>query len=57
MKAANSVAQQIEQMKNENAFFAATIERNTDLIEKLEPLAEWTEEPEMVPLPEPESNA
>jgi hypothetical protein len=46
---ANSIAETIVRIRQDSACYAEQIQKNTDLIEKLEPLAEWTEEPESNP--------
>ena len=50
---ANTIAETIVRVRQDNAFYAEQIEKNTDLIEQLEPLAEWKE----APLSETEANA
>jgi hypothetical protein len=57
MKPANLVAETIERLRLENESLATTIQSNADLIEQLEPLAEWTEEQEVIPTLEIEPNA
>jgi hypothetical protein len=41
----NSIAETITRMRQDNVFYAEQIQKNADLIEQLEPLAEWSEEP------------
>jgi hypothetical protein len=47
MKPANTIAENIVRMRQDNVFYAEQIQKNADLIEQLEPLAEWSEEPEV----------
>jgi hypothetical protein len=42
---ANTIAETVQRLKGENVYFLSQIEKNSELIEKLEPLAEWTEAP------------
>jgi hypothetical protein len=44
MKPANSVAETIVRIRDDNSFYSQQIQKNADLIEQLEPLAEWAEE-------------
>ena len=57
MKPANLMAETIDRLRLENESLANTIKSNADLIEQLEPLAEWVEEPEVIPTLEIEPNA
>jgi hypothetical protein len=43
---ANSTAETIRNLRNENVSLSQQIQKNADLIEQLEPLAEWSEEPQ-----------
>jgi hypothetical protein len=43
---ANSVAETIVALRADSGFYQAQIDKNADLIEQLEPLAEWTEDNE-----------
>ena len=52
----NKVAETITGLRQDSNFYAEQIKKNADLIEQLEPLAEWTEE-EVIELSEPEANA
>lgn len=45
MKPANSIAETIIRIRQDSACYAEQIQKNADLVEQLEPLAEWTEEP------------
>jgi hypothetical protein len=59
MKPINSIAGMIVKLQQENLFYTERISKNAELIEQLEPLAEWAEDPEQVaPLEEsaPESS-
>ena len=56
---ANSVAETIASLRVDSEFYQTQIDKNAELITQLEPLAEWTEEPEQAaPLEEsaPESS-
>jgi hypothetical protein len=44
MKPLNPIAETIVRLREDNRFYAEQIQKNADLIEQLEPLAEWTEE-------------
>ena len=44
MKPANSIAETIVRIRDDNSFYAEQIQKNADLIEQLESLAEWSEE-------------
>jgi hypothetical protein len=44
MKPANTIAETIVRVRQDNIFYAEQIQKNADLIEQLEPIAEWTEE-------------
>ena len=44
---ANSIAETIVRLRYDSSFYAEQIKKNADLIEQLEPLAEWAEEPEV----------
>jgi hypothetical protein len=50
MKPANTVAETVAQLREDNLAMAKQIEKNSKLIEQLNPLAEWTEEPEQNPI-------
>jgi hypothetical protein len=43
---ANSIAETIAALREDSGFYQAQIDKNAELITQLEPLAEWTEEPE-----------
>jgi hypothetical protein len=43
---ANSIAETIVALREDSGFYQAQIDKNAELITQLEPLAEWTEEPE-----------
>jgi hypothetical protein len=43
MKPSNSIAETIVRVRQDNVFYAEQIQKNADLIEQLEPLAEWSE--------------
>lgn len=45
----NAVAETIERLRNENLGMTAQIDKNNELIEQLEPLAEWSEPVEQEP--------
>jgi hypothetical protein len=54
MKPVNSIAEMIVKLQQESFFYAEQINKNTELIQQLEPLAEWVEvqqpeEPETAP--------
>jgi hypothetical protein len=42
---ANAVAETILKLQKDNESISAQIQKNTELIEQLEPLAEWGEDP------------
>jgi hypothetical protein len=46
MKPANSIAETIVRIRQDSACYAEQIQKNANLIEQLEPLAEWAEETE-----------
>jgi hypothetical protein len=48
MKPANSVAETIAALRVDSEFYQAQIDKNSELIEQLEPLAEWTEDEDTV---------
>ena len=50
MKPANTVAETVAQLREDNSAMAKQIEKNSDLIDQLSPLAEWEEEPEQNPI-------
>jgi hypothetical protein len=45
MLPANSIAETIARLNQDSAFYTEQIQKNTDLIAQLEPLAEWIEAP------------
>jgi hypothetical protein len=47
----NAVAETIQRLRNENLGMTAHINKNLELIEQLEPLAEWSEPVEQEPVP------
>jgi hypothetical protein len=47
MKPANSIAETIIRIRQDSACYAEQIQKNADLIEQLDPLAEWTQESEL----------
>lgn len=53
MKPGNSIAETIVNLRLDSDSYQDQIDKNSQLIEQLEPLAEWTEEPEVVPVEEP----
>jgi hypothetical protein len=50
MKPANTVAQTVAQLREDSLAMSKQIEKNSELIEQLSPLAEWEEEPEQNPI-------
>jgi hypothetical protein len=46
---ANSIAETIARLRYDNTFYLEQAAKNEELIEQLEPLAEWAEEPEVAP--------
>jgi hypothetical protein len=51
---ANLMAETIANLRNENVSLSQQIQKNADLIEQLEPLAEWSEPEESPSLTPPE---
>jgi hypothetical protein len=45
MKPINAVAEMILKVRQETQFYTEQIVKNQELLEQLEPLAEWAEEP------------
>jgi hypothetical protein len=45
----NVMAETIERLRNENLGLSTQIEKNNELIDQLEPLAEWSEPVEQEP--------
>lgn len=50
MKPVNAVAEMIVKVRQETQFYTEQIVKNEELLEQLEPLAEWLEEPEQNPI-------
>jgi hypothetical protein len=50
MKPANTIAETVAQLREDNSAMTKQIEKNAELIEQLSPLAEWTEDPEQNPI-------
>jgi hypothetical protein len=46
MKPLNAIAEMIVKIRQETQFYTEQIVKNQELLEQLEPLSEWTEEPE-----------
>jgi hypothetical protein len=50
MKPINAVAEMVLKVRQETQFYTEQIVKNQELLEQLEPLAEWLEEPEQNPM-------
>jgi hypothetical protein len=50
MLPANTIAETVLKLQQDNSSMTSQIEKNTELINQLSPLAEWTEEPEQNPI-------
>jgi hypothetical protein len=50
MKPANTIAETVAQLREDNLAMGKQIQKNSELIEQLDPLAEWVEEPEQNPI-------
>jgi hypothetical protein len=57
MKPLNPIAETIVRLREDNRFYAEQIQKNADLIEQLETLAEWGELEEEIQEELPELNS